>query len=241
MELSQYQVDQLFDFVRSKNVRYIDVQYEIVDHLASSIEIAMQNNPSLTFEQALRQAYSKFPVTGFSHWVAHQEKLLWRYWNKTLISAFLQYLFTPKNFLVAVCMTLSTLYIISQIPYALLWLAMVTIVYHVATYGGRKKMLSNVLPKGSNSLFVSSFRSITNIIGPVYWGLTLYFLFPIVNIEVLVMNTAHDPSAPRVVLNALVAILLVLQLYWDHAVIHHFPKIITKEITKKYPFLLSLP
>ncbi|MFZ1455121.1 MAG: hypothetical protein WAT46_03705 [Saprospiraceae bacterium] len=45
-QLTMEQIETLFSFVKSKYVRYIDVQYELVDHLASAIEDEMQRIPN---------------------------------------------------------------------------------------------------------------------------------------------------------------------------------------------------
>ena len=60
--LSKSQIDHLFEFTRKKYVRYDDVRFEIVDHLASDIENQMSEDSELSFESALKRTYSKFPL-----------------------------------------------------------------------------------------------------------------------------------------------------------------------------------
>ncbi len=82
MNLTKAQIEQLFDFVRSKNVHYLDVQHEIVDHLASSIENIQRQNPATSFSSALTQSYSNFPITGFAELIETKEAELRKYWRR---------------------------------------------------------------------------------------------------------------------------------------------------------------
>lgn len=85
-QLNENQISQLFDFVRSKYVRYIDVQYELVDHLASDIESEMQLDNELTFDKALQKVYAKFPISGFSNYVTESEKAMTKFWRKKIFA-----------------------------------------------------------------------------------------------------------------------------------------------------------
>jgi hypothetical protein len=84
-ELTQEQVAQLFDFTRKHFVEYYDVQVELVDHLASSIETEMEQNSSLSFDEALNKVFSGFGIFGFdgitqtkADAIAKQQRKLWQ-------------------------------------------------------------------------------------------------------------------------------------------------------------------
>ena len=47
--LSKEHIDQLFEFVKSKYVRYYDVQLDLVDHISDAIEDKMSKDNELTF------------------------------------------------------------------------------------------------------------------------------------------------------------------------------------------------
>jgi len=94
--LSQENIDQLFSFVRSKYVRYYDVQLELVDHLASAIEKEMNEHPELTFKAALNKAYNKWPITGFNKFVEEKRKGLKKYWRKRFWTYLKKYFQLPK-------------------------------------------------------------------------------------------------------------------------------------------------
>lgn len=68
MKLTEAQIEELYAFTRKKYVEYYDVQTELVDHLATSIEEKMSTS-NINFETALQQIYAQFGIFGFSELV----------------------------------------------------------------------------------------------------------------------------------------------------------------------------
>ncbi len=54
------------NFIQHKGYSYLDVQAEILDHLASEIEEKMEANPELSIETELQHIHSSFGIMGFS-------------------------------------------------------------------------------------------------------------------------------------------------------------------------------
>jgi hypothetical protein len=65
MQLTTSQIDQLFTFTRQHYVEWYDLQSELVDHLADSIEAQWEQFPKRTFEEALNIEFKKFGIYGF--------------------------------------------------------------------------------------------------------------------------------------------------------------------------------
>lgn len=65
MKLSTAQLAEVKRFIQSRGIKYIDVQTEILDHVASAIEEKMDGNALLTFEDALKQTHASFGIFGF--------------------------------------------------------------------------------------------------------------------------------------------------------------------------------
>lgn len=86
--LSDTQIEYLFKFCVKKYVYYYDVQVELVDHLANSIEIEMENDKKLSFENALQKVYSGFGIMGFSTLVAEKERQSEKYNRRLFWSLF---------------------------------------------------------------------------------------------------------------------------------------------------------
>lgn len=61
-KLSQEEIDKLFELCEFHNVHYYDVQIELVDHMATSIEALWETNPQLQFEEAAFQVGEQFNI-----------------------------------------------------------------------------------------------------------------------------------------------------------------------------------
>lgn len=66
MNLSRQQLEEIRQFVIKKGIIYLDVQMEIIDHVASAIEEKMEAFPELDFDTSLKQVYANFGIFGFS-------------------------------------------------------------------------------------------------------------------------------------------------------------------------------
>ncbi len=90
--LSKAQIEQLFEFTRKKYVHFYDVQVELVDHLASTIEQTITENPTLSFDEALQKVYAGFGIFGFAKVVQQKseavEKLNSNLWRQAFVSYF---------------------------------------------------------------------------------------------------------------------------------------------------------
>lgn len=63
--ITKLQIDQLYQFTKAHRIRYYDLQTEVVDHLASSIEAKWETEPDLSFRKALNEVYADFGIFGF--------------------------------------------------------------------------------------------------------------------------------------------------------------------------------
>ena len=109
-QLSKEEIQKLFTFVESKNVPYRDVQFEIVDHLASAMEEMKEKNREWPYDLCLQQVYNKFPITGFAMLQLEKEKAVKRYWQKKMIPYFKEFFKLPK-----ILLTVAVLLIVQQL------------------------------------------------------------------------------------------------------------------------------
>jgi hypothetical protein len=112
--LSKEEIEKLFKFVKSKYVHYIDVQYEIVDHLASAIEELQDEDSSLSFDSALQKVYGRFPITVFVKFVQAKSSAMTKFWRRRIFSYILTYFTLPK---IIVTAALSYFYFVIQYYY----------------------------------------------------------------------------------------------------------------------------
>lgn len=75
---------------------YYDLQVELVDHLASSIENRWDNEPNIGFEQALNDTYKEFGISGFGRVCMAREKELVREYRRMLWNYVGEFFKLPK-------------------------------------------------------------------------------------------------------------------------------------------------
>lgn len=80
-KITPEEIEELFAFCSKRNVKEYEIQAELVDHLASSIEIQLEQNASLSFYEALDITYSKFAVNGFKEIVKTKRRMFRRKYN----------------------------------------------------------------------------------------------------------------------------------------------------------------
>jgi hypothetical protein len=96
MKLTAEQIDQLYTFTRQHYVEWYDLQTELVDHLANAIEEQWQENPKLSFNEALQNEFKKFGVFGFMDVVEGKQRFLQKKYNQ-IVWAIVKTFFTlPK-------------------------------------------------------------------------------------------------------------------------------------------------
>jgi hypothetical protein len=87
MKLTKAEIEQLKKLISYKGYPEIDVQYEILDHVACKVEELMEENPKLSLPNAFQKVHASFGIFGFSEleesYKKMIEKRLWRYyWNE---------------------------------------------------------------------------------------------------------------------------------------------------------------
>jgi len=96
MKLTQEQIEHLFAFTKKHYVEHYDVQVELVDHLANAIEEQWNENPEISFEDALNAEFKKFGIFGFTGLIEQKQAELQKYYNKMLWTEVLKFISIPK-------------------------------------------------------------------------------------------------------------------------------------------------
>ncbi len=226
IELSNQQIENLFAFVKEKYVRYIDVQYELVDHLATAIEEEMNQDDQLSFEAALKEVYARFPITGFDKFLREKEKAMISYWRRKIGSIIMQYLSLPK---LVMTMMLLVLYgtltsIHSKWSLGLCFtLCIAALIYSLFFINNGSNNST------SNYLVLQKFNQISG-------GGTLALL-PLCFANVLPSFNSLSPLMFTSWQFYLVTLFCTISTVLVHASIFEFPKIIKQEIDNKYAHL----
>jgi hypothetical protein len=87
MKLTKDQIKQLKKLISYKGYPEIDVQYEILDHVACKVEELMEQNPKMSLPDAFQKVHASFGIFGFSELEESYKKMiqkrLWSYyWNE---------------------------------------------------------------------------------------------------------------------------------------------------------------
>lgn len=227
-QLSKEQIEEIFNFVKSKYVRYIDLQYELVDHLASAIEDEMGKDKNLSFSAALSKVYARFPVTGFTHFVAKKQAALTSYWRRRWFQIFKSYFTPPRvilTFLLFVFCFSFTIALGSNGAGTLLVISLVLKIFTIIKI--HLKVRRNNI-KISDFLFFST--GLAFFMGNFWFE---YFGFQLLsNVELL--NVEWQIGLNKTII---ISFLTTFTFLFTHANFIIFPKMLTDEIRNKYEHL----
>lgn len=241
MQLNQEQIESLFEFVENKGVKYYDVQHEIVDHLATSIEFEMEKSEKTSFDQALHIVYSEFPITGFAQYSVDLENSLWSFWIRKIAKTITIGYGIPLITLLA-CLSLSVYYtiltngavVLNILNYGITGLGLLALFIFDRQFGksGMEMMfysefiiLKDYLNERLLYYRVLKIATLSMIIGPLFLSRLSYLFVRDQNLELL-----SGVSYSILV----VAILSSISIYWSLAVILYFPAMIKDVIAEKY-------
>lgn len=118
--VQQEQVDEIIAFCEAKGVTYYDVQVELVDHIADSIEDLQKSNTALPFSDALDLAGNQFGSEEFAAIVKSKKRLIEKRMSRLIEKEFLSFFTIPR-----IMITLLLLGISLTVPYLIsisLWM-----------------------------------------------------------------------------------------------------------------------
>ena len=222
-QLSIEELQNLFDFVSSKKVKYDDLKYEIVDHIASSIEEIRKADPTATFDSALKETYGRFPITGFAEFVEGKVNSLKKHWDKKFIKFYIDFFKLPKLITsISLIFFIWTLFQYIRQDYVLIGISISIIIMFL--YGTISIMLSLKISKRF------SFITAYNV---QYFSMNL-------STVVIISNITHWTIGNNInsqIFIILVSIITGMTLMLNYALLFVFPKILQEEINKKYAHL----
>lgn len=155
MKLTTQQIDQLYLFTRQHFVEWYDLQSELVDHLANAIETQWQENPKLSFDEALNVEFKKFGVFGFVDVVEKRRKYLNKKYYKLVLSN-LKLFFSIPTVLITVSLVVIVFVLLSffqkYIPLIQITVTVLIIIFLVGLFINSKKIKSETQLSGKKWL-----------------------------------------------------------------------------------------
>lgn len=101
-ELTTEQINRLYQYVADNGVAYFDVQVELVDHIASTIEERLNNHPEQSVDENFNKVLTVFKKYGFKKMVKEKEKQVARQYRRYFWQNFKSFFSWPKVFFTAV-------------------------------------------------------------------------------------------------------------------------------------------
>ena len=120
MKLTTIEIDRLYKFTREHFVYHYDLQTELVDHLANGIEKRWEENPKLSFDDALHLEFKEFGIFGFSDMIEKHNGVLSKKYTKIIFRFMREYIKLPK-IIGTICAILALFYVIRYVA-AGLWI-----------------------------------------------------------------------------------------------------------------------
>jgi len=229
--LTPKQIEDLHEYCYFRSVSHYDVQVEIVDHLASSIEKLWETNPELPFDEAMYLVGEQFGGDlGFSTYCHEKEKAVRKKYRRLLLQFVADYYKFPK-IMITLMLTLilySALYFTKDDQSIIVTLLATYFVFSwFYSFYYRPKFVHIKTKKGYsfllNEISINGLRYETGIFFGGYF------------IQQATRQT-HFSSTGRVIFSVLVSLYLVL-LYGDCFFI---PKKIREHFIEQYPqFIIS--
>jgi len=96
MKLTTEQIDCVFDYVASHNIKWYELQVELTDHLVSIMEEIWSQDTELSFHQVKHQAEQRFGRNYFREIEAEKRKILQKQFNLNQRKMVSEYLKFPK-------------------------------------------------------------------------------------------------------------------------------------------------
>lgn len=224
--ISKEEYKYLFEYTARHYTKYYDVQIEVIDHLASSIDELRSEDPSKGFRVALNEAYKNLPGRDFAKVIVEKEKMLAKYWKKQMNEYLLKYLSWPLV-LVLIIFTGGIYSTMSVIDMFDLWktgliifigVVLIYFLYHYYVYIQLQKNAERYL----------SIRTYLSVHGSLaVLGISLVYV------------PDHVASFPTnsMAINILISLLLAVGMLYLYASTVHFPKKIRESVLTKYEHL----
>src|SRR5690554_5339001 len=148
MKLNSEQLAYIKGFISKRGFTALDLQMEIIDHVACRVEDILTENPAISFEEAVTRTHREFGVFGFSSLEEAMMKSLTRKYRNEFALELKQWFSFPTVLLVAgftvllyqLFLVVSTNWLIGTIGFAYLALSIGALVRHFKLQRRYRKM-----------------------------------------------------------------------------------------------------
>ena len=226
MKLTSEQIDRLYQFTRQHYVEWYDLQTELVDHLANSIELQWQENPKISFEDALQIEFKKFGIFGFMDVVEKRQAALGKKYNLLIWKHFKEFFTIPKIFLtialvVSLFLFFKLVYFYGIVHLAMLVVFLLMISTLIYDHKRRKKHSKKTGKKWMFEEIISGFGSFFGIL-----------MFPM---QFLNLFSNHQDSLPNDYILFGISLFLISLFLSSYIVVFIIPSKAEQYLKETYP------
>jgi len=222
-QLDSSQIQYLIDYTKQHHIKYDDLRFELVDHLASGVEEIMAKNSDISFNRALYDFTGCLPIDFFYKFTLEKSKALSQFW-RTKFAFYLLSFFTIPRCLITILLFLGLYNTFSFLDYNnnIKVYAIVIIIMVFTFLKNRKHKYRNL----SNYLIIESFRNGESILYVTFFALPLW-------ISSQTFNLLIESKIGIIILSAI----MTLNIIYTYASNFVFPKMLRQDINKKYAHL----
>jgi len=190
MKLTSNQIAQIKSWISKRGFTHTDVQYEIIDHVASAIEDKMEEKPELSLEEAFSEVHKSFGVFGFQTFeesIANRlnKELLYSYWSSCKEILLSSKIIIPILIFIIITLISQQLhyYFDKFILSSLLGFCIITLIYIFTVRRSKKhlksylsfKMASAIIPLMTISIFNLRFLYL-ELLNPIWTAIIISIL-----------------------------------------------------------------
>lgn len=106
MKLTKEQIQYIDTYVEKSGIEWFDLKIELVDHLADATAEVLEENPEITFKDAVTKAKIAFGTKGFRPIITSRTKQIERAFYKRVFKYLVSFFTLPKIILTAALMYL---------------------------------------------------------------------------------------------------------------------------------------
>ncbi|MEM6379540.1 MAG: hypothetical protein AAF705_15145, partial [Bacteroidota bacterium] len=172
---NQAEINYLFRFLERKGINYLDVQVELVDHLAMGLEEIWNKNPGLPLELAVKKIHDRFGIFGFGKIIQEKRQLLFKATIKKLHLDIIRRMTAPQVAASFMVTLLLTYLLMTYSPGFSIFLSLFLVIHLIiASIGFQHRKASE--RSGHRFLFLEApFRYMSRVLNLGFLGLMIWF------------------------------------------------------------------
>lgn len=151
--ITKEHIDYLHEFCKKKDIRYVDLRIELVDHLCELVQEQWTKTPELNFYQAFDNVYKGFGIFGLMEIAnAHENAMSKRYWQE--VGLFFKRWITPPRFFLTTTVAALVFLLLDNVAQARAPLAIATLLVYLcsAVYNALQFFRNRKILKEENML-----------------------------------------------------------------------------------------